>query len=199
MSQESGKWMARVGPVVVLALLACSVTHAQDVKYNYRQGTDFSKYHTYKWVDAVVGAPAIGGHLDQILDSEIKQSIDSQLAAKGLTKVDSCKANLLVGYQIALTQEKQWNASGWGWGGGPGWGGWGPWGMESLSGTATSSTINIGTLVLGIYDPPTKQLVWIAAVSKTVDPGKNQEKNRKNLDKATQKLLKDFPPNANRH
>ena len=70
----------------------------------------------------------------------------------------------------------------------------GPWGMESLSGTATSSTINIGTLVLGIYDPAAKQLVWIGAASKTVDPGKNQGKNRKNLDKATQKLLKDFPP-----
>ncbi len=199
MSQESGKWMARVGPVVVLALLACSVTQAQDVKYNYRQGTDFSKFHTYKWADAVDGAPAIGGHLDQILDSEIKQSIDSQLAAKGLTKVDSGKADLLVGYQIALTQEKQWNASGSGWGGGPGWGGWGPWGMESQSGTATSSTINIGTLVLGIYDAAAKQLVWMGAASKTVNPGKNQEKNRKNLDKATQKLLKDFPPNAKSH
>ena len=171
MLQESGNWMARVGPAVVLALLACSVTHAQDVKYNYRQGTDFSKYHTYKWVDAVDGVPAIGGHFDQILDSEIKQqSIDSQLAAKGLTKVDS-----------------------------PRRGGWGPWGMESLSGTATSSTINIGTLVLGIYIAAAKLLVWMGTANKTVNPGKNQEKNRKNLDKATQKLLKDFPPNANRH
>jgi Domain of unknown function (DUF4136) len=191
MSQKSRNWMTRFGPAVVLAILACSVTHAQDVKYNYRQGTDFSKFHTYRWVDAVDGAPTIGGHLDQILDSEIKQSIDSQLAAKALTKVESGKADLLVGYQIALTQEKQWNASGWGFG--PGWGA-GPWGMESLSGTATSSTINVGTLVLGIYDAGAKQLVWMGAASKTVDPGKNQEKNRKNLDKATQKLLKDFPP-----
>jgi len=146
MSQASGKWMARVGPAVVLALLACSVTHGQDVKYNYRQGTDFSKYHTYKWVDAVDGVPAIGGHFDQILDSEIKQSIDSQLAAKGLTKVDS-----------------------------PGRGGWGPWSMESLSGTATSSTINIGTLFLGIYVAAAKLLVWMGAANKTVNPGKNQE------------------------
>lgn len=175
-----------------LFVVACA--YGQDVKYNYRQGTDFSKYHTYKWVNGIGGAPAIGGKLDDILDSEIKQSIDSQLTAKGLTKVESGKADLLVDYQIALTQEKQWNASGSGWGGGPGWGGWGPWGLESLSGTATSSTINIGTLVLGIYDPTAKQLVWIGAASKTVDPGKNQEKNRKNLDKATQKLLKDFPP-----
>jgi hypothetical protein len=185
--------MARLCPAMALAVMACSVTYAQDVRYNCRQGTDFGKYRTYKWVNGIGGAPAIGGKLDEILDSEIKQSVDSQLAAKGLTKVES-GADLLIDYQIALTQEKQWNGSGRGWGGGPAWGGWGPWGMESLSGTATSSTINVGTLVVGMYDPAAKQLVWIGAATKTVDPGKNQEKNRKNLDKATQKLLKDFPP-----
>jgi hypothetical protein len=110
------------------------------------------------------------------------------------TKVDAGKADLLVSYQIALTQEKQWNASGWGSGIGPAWGGLGPWGMGSLSATANSSTINVGTLVVGIYDPAATQLIWMGAATKTVDPGKNQEKNRKNLDKATEKLLKDFPP-----
>jgi hypothetical protein len=186
--------MARFCPALALAVMACSVTYAQDVKYNYRQGTDFGKYRTYKWVNGIGGTPAIGGKLDEILDSEIKQSVDSQLATKGLTRVESGKADLLIDYQIALTQEKQWNGSGSAWGGGPGWGGWDPSGMGSLSGTATSSTINVGTLVVGLYDPAAKQLVWIGAVSKTVDPGKNQEKNRKNLDKATQKLLKEFPP-----
>ena len=184
--------MARFGPAFIVALIASSAIYAQDVRYNYRPGTDFAKYRTYKWINGIGGAPAIGAKLDEILDSEIKQSIDSQLAAKGLTKVESGNADLLVDYQIALTQERQWNASGWG--GGPAWGGVGPWGMESLSGTATSSTIHIGTLVFGMYDPSAKQLVWIGAATKTVDPGKNQEKNRKNLDKATQKLLKDFPP-----
>jgi hypothetical protein len=186
--------MATLCAAMALAIVACSAAYAQDVKYNYRQGTDFGKYHTYKWVNGISGAPTIGGKLDEILDSEIKQSVDSQLAAKGLTKVESGNTDLVVDYQIALTQEKQWNGSGSALGDGPALGGWGPWGMGSLSGTATSSTINIGTLVLGIYDPATKQLVWIGAATKTVDPGKNQEKNRKNLDKATQKLLKDFPP-----
>ena len=175
------------------AFLLCCSTVAQTVRTSRAPGVTFSKYHTYRWV--VIK----GVHADPSVDAQIKQSIDSQLAAKGLTKVDSGKADLLVGYQVALTQEKQWNASGSVWGGGPGWGGWGPLGMESLSGTATSSTINIGTLVLGIYDGTAKQLVWMGAASKTINPGKNQEKNRKNLDKATQKLLKDFPPNANRH
>ena len=60
--------------------------------------------------------------------------------------------------------------------------------------TASSSTINVGTLVLDFYDPATKQLVWTGNATKTIDPSSNQEKNQKSLDKAMQKLLKDFPP-----
>jgi hypothetical protein len=56
--------------------------------------------------------------------------------------------------------------------------------------TASSSTINIGTLVLDLYDPATKQLVWTGNATKTIDPSSNQEKNQKNLDKAMAKLLK---------
>lgn len=162
--------------VVVLSLTSGRLA-AQDVKYNFMPGTDFSKYHTYRWVNIEGGA-----HPNQIVDAEIKQSIDSQLAAKGMTKTDSDKADLYVGYQIAVDQEKQWSA----WGTGRGLGG----GM----GSATSSTINVGTLVLDMYDPGTKQLVWTGNATKTIDPGSNQEKNEKNLNKAMAKLLKNYPP-----
>jgi hypothetical protein len=60
--------------------------------------------------------------------------------------------------------------------------------------TAQQSTISIGTLVLDMYDPATKQLVWTGNATKTLDPSSNQEKNQKNLNKAMQKLLKNFPP-----
>jgi Domain of unknown function (DUF4136) len=163
--------------LVVLALLASTALSAQDVKYNFMPGTDFSKYHTYKWV-VIEG----GSHPNQIVDQEIKQAIDSQLASKGLTKTDSDKADLYIGYQIAVDQEKQWNAYGMG---GPRWGG---------MGTATSSTISNGTLVVDIYDPSTKQLVWTGNATKTLDPSSNQEKNEKNLNKAMAKLLKNYPP-----
>jgi uncharacterized protein DUF4136 len=53
-------------------------------------------------------------HPDQILDAQIRQSIDSQLVAKGFTKVDSDKADVFVAYQVALDREMQWTASGWG-------------------------------------------------------------------------------------
>lgn len=163
--------------IAVAVTLTASVALAQDVKYNFMPGTDFSKYHTYKWVNIEGGA-----HPNQIMDQEIKQAVDSQLAGKGLTKTDGDKADLYVGYQTALNQEKQWNAYGMG----------GRWGGGMAS--ATQSTISVGSFVLDMYDPTTKQLVWTGTASKTLDPSSNQEKNLERLNKAMAKLLKNYPP-----
>lgn len=165
-------------PVFVIAFVASTVMLAQDVRTDYMPGTDSTKYHTYRWVNIEGGA-----HPNQIRDAQIKQSVDSQLASKGLSKTDSDQADLYVGCQIAVDQEKQWN--GYGMGGGLRWGG---------MAAATSSTINVGTLVLDMYDPATKQLVWTGNATKTINPSSKQEKNQRNLDKAMLKLLKNFPP-----
>jgi hypothetical protein len=45
-------------------------------------------------------------------------------------------------------------------------------------GTAISSTINVGTTVLDVYNPGTKQLVWTGQATKTVDPGSKPEKSK---------------------
>jgi len=100
--------------------------------------------------------------------------------------------DLYVTYQAAVNQEKQWNAyssggSYWGWGG---WGGWG--GMQTT--TATSSTINIGTLNVDMYDVGTKKQVWRGEASKTLGSGKDPKKVEKNINKAMEKLLKKYPP-----
>lgn len=168
---------SKIGVGLLLALLACVLTPAQDVSTNSMPGVDFSKYHTYKWV-SIEGA----NYPNQIVDAQIKQSVDTQLASKGLTKVDGDKADLLVGYQASIQQDRQWNAYGTG---GFRWGG----GMA----TAQQSTISTGTLVLDMYDPATKQLVWTGRASKTLDANANQQKKQKNLDNAMKKLLKNFP------
>jgi hypothetical protein len=161
----------------VLALLFLTTTAliAQDVRYNFMPRTDFSKYRTYKWVN--IG----GAHPDQIMDAEIKQSVDSQLASKGMTKTDSDKADLYIGYQSAVDQKTQWDA-------------WGSRAFGMGTGSWTSSTISVGTLVLDMYDPASKELVWTGHATKTIDPSSNHEKNLKRLDKAIAKLLKSYPP-----
>ncbi|MFL6230678.1 MAG: DUF4136 domain-containing protein [Pyrinomonadaceae bacterium] len=174
-------------------LLLCSAdAAAQDVRFNYLQGTQFSKYRTYKWVTA----PGVQ-YPNQLLDGQIKQSIDAQLSTKGLTRTDTDEPDLYVIYQLAVDQEKQWNAYStggdmWGWGG---WGGWGGRGMGGMSSTTvTSSTINVGTLNLDLYDVGTKKQIWRGMATKTVKHQKDPQKLQKNLDKAMAKLLKNYPP-----
>lgn len=168
-----------LGLGLALALFVVTNAMAQTVRTNYMPGTDFSKYKTYKWV-AIEGA----SHPNQIMDEEIKQAIDAQLASKGLTKTDGDQADLYVGYQVSVDQEKQWNAYGMG----------GAWRLGGGMATATSSTINVGTLVLDMYDPYVKQLVWTGRATNTIDPSKSQEKNQEKLNKAMAKLLKNYPP-----
>ena len=178
--KETRNNFVKLGLALAFALFACAFVSAQDVTSNAMPGADFSKYHPYKWVP-IDGAT----YPNQIVDAQIKTSVDSQLASKGLTKTDGDKADLLIGYQASIQQEKQWNAYGTG---GMRWGG----GMAS----AQQSTISTGTLVVDMYDPTNKQLVWTGRASKTLDTNANQAKKQKNLDKAMAKLFKTFPPKS---
>ena len=158
----------------------CALVQAQDVKYNFAQGTDFTKYKTYKWVD-VPGAQKP----DQMLSDQIKQAVDSQLVQKGLTKIDGDDANLYIAFQFAVNQEKQWDAIGYG---------GGRYRTMGGTGTMTSSTINIGTLVVDMYDVSEKKQVWRGDATKTLNPSKDPQKNQERLQKAVAKLMKNYPP-----
>jgi Domain of unknown function (DUF4136) len=171
------------GCLVLLCLVSAG---AQEIRFNYLPGTDFSKYKTYKWVQI----PNVQ-YPNQLVDAQIKQSIDNQLALKGLTKSED-NPDLYVCYQVAVNQEKQWNSFSTG-GGGWGWGGWGGWGGMNTT-TTTSQTINIGTLNLDMYDVSAKKQVWRGDASKTLGSGKDPKKVQKNLDKAMAKLFKKYPP-----
>jgi len=184
----------RKNSLIVMAaamlLLWSASASAQDVKYNFMAGTDFSKYKTYKWVRVPKAE-----YPNQILDGQIMQSIDAQLALKGLSKTEGDNPDLYVAYQAAVSQEQQWNSystggGGWGYGRWGGWGGMG--GMETT--TTTSSTINIGTINLDIYDVAAKNQIWRGSASKTLGSGKDPQKVQKNLNKAMAKMLKNYPP-----
>ncbi len=179
---------------IALLLMTVGSALCQDVRYNYDKGTDFSKFKTYKWVlikDAQMP--------NDIVDKQIKSTIDSQLLTKGLTAVDTDNADLFLAYQTAVGSEKQFTSfstgmgPGWGYGGGWYGGGWyGGGGMSTTTGQTT--TIYVGQLVLDMYNPAGKDLVWRGTVSKTLDPKAKPDKQQKNLNKAVAKLLKNYPP-----
>ena len=180
--------------VLILGLLVLGATTvvAQDVRYDFDKDKDFSKYKTYKWVP-IQGAD----QPDELTSKQITAAFDTELATKGFTKTDSDTADLYIGYQTAIGTEKQYTSysSDWGYGGGwgRGWYGYGG-GMGSSTTYGSTSTVYVGQLDVSIYDPAQKQLVWRGVATKTLDPKAKPEKKQKNIAKAVQKLLKNFPP-----
>lgn len=177
-------------PVAIL-LLTASFAVGQDVRYNFDKNTDFSKFQTYKWVtlkDAM--------KVNDLTDKQIIAAVDAQLVTKGLSKVDADNADLYIGYQAAVSQEKEFTSfsSDWGYGGGWYRGGWygGVGGMSTTYGQ--TSTIYVGQLALDMYDSAHHDLVWRGVASKTLDPKAKPDKQAKNLNKAVGKLLKNYPP-----
>ena len=179
---KNKRWFA-----IFASLIFATGAFAQTVRYNYMPGIDFTRYKTYQWVRVEKAQ-----YPNQLLDQQIMDSIDAQLAQKGLRKANEGIADLAVVYQVAINQETQWNTYSTG-GGYWGWGGWGGWGGMGST-TTYSNTIHVGTLNLDIYDIATKKQVWRGEATKTLDPPKDPAKIRARIDKAMAKLLKNYPP-----
>jgi hypothetical protein len=174
---------------LVLLLAGAGSALAQDVRYNFDKMANFSAFKTYKWVD-IKGASKVS----DLADRQIKETVEAELAKKGLMKSEADSADLYIGYQAAVGTEKQYTSFDTGWGYGPGWYGGGWYGPSGGMTTGSTSTIYVGQLALDMYSSKAKQLVWRGAASKTLDEKAKPEKQQKNLTKAVAKLLKNYPP-----
>lgn len=175
---------------LVLFLAGTSSALAQDVRYNFAKDANFSSFKTYKWVPIKTAQP-----ISDLVENQIKSTVDAELGKKGLTRTEADTADLYVGYQAAVSTEKQFTSfnDSWGYGGGwygPGWYGGG--GMSTTTGS--TSTIYVGQLALDMYASGQKALVWRGTATKTLDTKAKPEKQQKNLTKAVAKLLKNYPP-----
>ncbi|HEX8895651.1 MAG TPA: DUF4136 domain-containing protein [Terriglobales bacterium] len=161
-----------------LALLATGAL-GQDVGFD--SDTDFSKFKTYKWVTLKSAAPIA------LTDEQIKAALDAALALKGLSKIDGdSSADLFIGYQTTEQVEEQLP-------------GIDPnTGFRTTLGGSTNSTRTIykGQLMVNMYDAANRKLIWTGVASKTLDPKANAKKRQKNLNKAVQNLMKNYPPIA---
>jgi len=176
---------------LLLVLAGASSAFAQDVRYNFDKSANFAGYKTYKWV-VIKGAQQLG----DLPDRQVKAAVDAALSQKGLTKSESESADLFIGYQAAVSQEKEYTSFDSGWGYGPGWYGAGWYGGGGGMTTGQTSTIYIGQLALDMYATAPKNLVWRGFASKTIDQKAKPEKQQKNLEKAVAKMLKNYPPEA---
>lgn len=172
-----------------------SPTSAQTVTYNYADRVNFGEFKTYQWVN-IEGASAT----NPTRDMEIRTAIDTQLAARGISRsVDG--AQLLVGYQVSQARVIQIVMLNDHWLYGPGWSD-SPWygysrgyiveDVSKLS-TVNGMEIQFGHLVVDAYDSSYSDLVWRGRVTKAISFGQDSQKRRRQLNKAVTKLIQAFP------
>jgi hypothetical protein len=173
----------RVAMLVGIAGMALlgSQAAAQDISYDYDKSADFTRYRTYAWVRGTEVK-------DEFNHRRIVSAIDAQLGARGMSKVDANAApDLLVTYHAAFEREKEINGYGTGGWGAPRWGG-------MSSGTARVETITVGSLAVDLVDAKAGTIVWRGVASKDLDADASPEKRDKNMNKAAEKLFKNYPP-----
>ena len=153
---------------VAFLLLMASGALSQEVHYDFDNTADFSKFKTYKWIALKSVAP-----IEKLTDEQIKAALDTALARKGLTKVDSdSTVDLLIGYQTSELIDEQFAFG-------------------------NHRTVYSGDLAVDMFDPANHHhLIWRGIASKTLDPKAKPEERQKNLDKAVTKLMENYPPPA---
>lgn len=163
-------------PAFVVALLGICVMLFADVKTDYNHSTNFGKYRTYSWIKVQAG--------NQLWQQRIKNDVDHTLQSKGWREVASggdAGVTAFGSTREVPTLNTFYNNMGGGWL----WGGFG----ES---TTTEEQTPQGTLVVDIFDMPSKHLIWRSVATNTLSG--NPEKNEKKLSKTVDDMSKNFPP-----
>jgi hypothetical protein len=153
--------------VTMVALaLAGTMTLAQSVNYDFDRTANFATFRTYAWA---TGTPLP----DALNHRRIVAAVDTQLAAKGL-RIASDTSDVLVAYHASLDRNLQIDTFRMGWG--PG-----------RSGTVRAQEITV-------VNAQTRSIVWRGMASHDIDPNANPEKREKNINRAAEKLFKNYPP-----
>jgi len=162
-----------------MVLLIATASFAQQVKTDYDREANFNQYKTYSWEKVQTQ--------DSLWVDRIKEAVNTDLAAKGWTPVQSGGDVAIVAVETTQNQQTLdtfYDGFGCGWR----WRGFGGFGDS----TTTVETYKVGTLVVDLFDPKTKKLIWRGSASDALS--NKSDKNIRNLDKGVQKMFDHFPP-----
>lgn len=165
-----------------VSLVTAAAGFAQNVQTDFDHQANFAQYKTYSWQEIRPSA--------SLWDSRIKNAVNAQLDAKGLTQVAEDGDIAIVAIKTSKTQRTLQTFYDDDFGGGWGWRGFGGFGES----TTSEQDYKEGTLVVDMYDGKTKQLIWRGSTESVLSD--KAEKNEKTLDKGVDKMFKNFPPGS---
>ena len=177
----------RIWYSMAITILSATISLAEQVKTDYDRNADFSRYKTYSWETVHTRNP--------LWVDRIKAAVNSALAAKGWTEVQSGGDVSIMAMEMTKdhrTLNTYYDDFGCGWG----WRWGGGFGDGFGTSTTTEETYRVGTLVVDLFDTNTKKLIWRGSASDTLSD--KSDKNIKNVDKGVQKMFDHFPPETSK-
>ena len=169
--------------VILVMLFSALCVNAQKVSVGADPGVDLTRYKTYAWSKGTVSANATVSEM-------VVSSVEEQLAAKGVKKVDADPDLTVVVFGSTESDMHVSNPS------------WSPSLNSIATGVAVGSQswlVTKGTLVVDILDTKTKNSVWRGQATQTLDRGPtgDKAKDAKTVEKpirnAVKKMFKQFP------
>jgi hypothetical protein len=177
-------FVAAIAAVAALAALAGYAASSITVSTKFDPDADFSRYRSYAWTD-------IREVRDPNVKKRLEAAVDKQLQAKGLVRKDE-SADLKVSMHPRLSKEYTINPYDTGWD--YGWGTWNTSIGDLSTGADTAKAVSVGTIIVDLVDPSTKQLVWRGTATSPFDSEASTEQRKDLLDKVMKKLFAGFPP-----
>jgi hypothetical protein len=175
--------MNRAALIVFLIVAGAISVAAQKVRVGADPNVDLSRYKTYTWSQGLAGPNAL-------VNAQIIAAVDSELATKGFQKTETDPELTLAAWVWTESDMHMTNPS------------WAP-ALNSIAtgvGTAPQGwAVTKGTLVIDISDTKTKNGVWRATASDTLNHGPtgNKATDAKNAEKpikkAVAKMFRKFP------
>jgi hypothetical protein len=160
----------------MLLCIACTIAVGQQVSVNYNHDASFAQYHTYAW-----GSNNTNQIRNSILAQVAQQDINTAMQGKGLQMVqESQNPDLVLTANGGMRQQTSYSA----------------WGMRGIGGGMGGITPeqNVeATMIVDLYDAKTQSLVWRGIAQNTLN--NNGNKNQEMVEKAVQKMFKQWPKN----
>jgi hypothetical protein len=178
------------GVALAVSLGACS---GLSTNFDFDPQANFTGYQTWAWMEMQPNS-----QLTDLQRSRVRSSIESALTAKGMSLVRG-QPSFWVGYQVILDEQVSYNTVNSYYGGGWGYRGWyGPsYGMTMGSSQTTETRVQVGTLIIDIFDAGTKELVWRGTGESKIQEVRDPQERQARLDQAVAKIMEKFPPPAN--
>jgi len=180
--------LVAIGFSLLLGVSSCATSSRVGVTSDFDHSVNFRAYKTWAWypqqaVDAE-GGPAKG--YESFLDQRLQTAVERELAAKGLTRVDSAP-DLFVAYSAKVEEKQQvspyYNGLGY-----PYYG----YGYYGRGMYTPVTQYKAGTVIIDLVDAKRKELAWRGSGQAQVD---NQSISEEEVHRIVNGILGNYPPN----